>query len=619
MSATLTRVIYGLISFNMKISYNWLQEYFDEKLPAPEHVGAMITMHSFEVDSLETVGTDTVFDFKILPDRAHDCMSHYGIAAEIGMLFDLYPKELAIDAKTTKDFSSHNLVTVTLDDESRCRRATKRVIKNIKVGESPLWLKERLAAIGQRSINNVVDIANFVMFETGQPVHTFDFDKVAGDTKHITIRAAKPGETLKALDGKDYTLDETMLVIADEKEALDIAGIKGGMASGIDEKTTTVMLSVCSFEPTMIRKTRTKLGLKTDASDRFEKGLSPDLVKTALLRLSFLLQRVAGGELSEDFVDVYPQPVEMRHIILSLEYVNSLLGITLSEEGIEGMFRKLGFGTEKIDHSIYRVAVPTNRLDMNLPCDVAEEIIRIMGYDRLTPIDNPHFAENSITNTLFLETTAARKKLLNEGYSEICTSSFSAKGEVEVLASASNKKYLRANLTDGLKESIALNQTNLALLGVDTVKVFEIGAVFTKDGEALHVAYGDKKKVTEVAFETFMKDVDVSAIDTSTSMLSRTSRFKPWSLYPFIVRDIALWVPEQVQSDEIKTVLEENATELLVQEPRLFDEFSKDGKKSYAFRLVFQSFERTLTDDEVNKIMEGITGEIKKHPDWTIR
>ncbi len=610
----------------MKISYNWLQDYFEEKLPSPERIAEEFTLHSFEVESFDVLQSgDTVFDLKILPDRAHDAMSHYGIARELGVLFNLRPKDLKIETRTTEALSSHQLIKVAVEDQSRCRRAMKRVAGNIVVSESPEWLKERLASIGQRSINNVVDVANFVMFELGQPVHTFDFDKIDGDIKHISVRSASQGEKLTALDGKTYTLDETMLVIADQKQALDIAGIKGGESSGVDSTTKSIMLSVCNFEPTMIRKTRTKLGLKTDASDRFERGLSSKLPKLALLRLSYLLQQVAGGEISSDFVDVYPEPEQMRHIAVSLAYINKLLGMELSEEGLEGIFRKLQLSTEKLGHSLYRVDIPSNRLDLMYPCDIAEEIIRVEGYDAL-PIALPQLsASQQIVNPTYYKMLWAREQLLSQGYSEVFTYAFREKGEFEVLASTSNKKCLRANLTDGLKESIALNERNAPLLELDTVKLFEIGTVFTKEGEVINVAYADKKKCIEVSLDEYCKECVVPESYGALLEVAETTnakdvqQFKMWSPYPFIVRDVALWVPEKTNPETIIAIIRANVSDLLVAGPRLFDTFTKEGRTSYAFRLVFQSYERTLTDDEVNTIMIKITTELKQQGGWEIR
>lgn len=608
----------------MKISYNWLQDYFEEKLPEPERVGSLLTMHSFEIDSISSFEGDTIYDIKVLPDRAHDCMSHYGIARELGILLPLAPKLLELELKGESDFETEKIVHVHIENTEKCRRAMKRVVRGIKVAPSPDWLVTRLASVGQRSINNIVDVANFVMLETGQPVHTFDLAKISGDPKEIYIRNAKDGETITALDGKEYTLDDSMLVIADGNGPLDIAGIKGGAASGIDKGTTDVLLSVCNFEPTNIRKTRTKLNLKTDASDRFEKGLSSKTPKLALLRLSHLVHKLAGGELSEDIIDVYPNPESMRHVTVTLRYINSVLGLSLSEEGIEGLFRKLMLGTEKIDHGVYRVAIPTNRLDISIPADIAEEIGRVYGYEKI-PVALLEDTVEPATLPEWKMETAVRNHLFSQGYSEIYTYAFTKKGEVALKNPiASDKGYLRANLSDGFLEAIAFNSTILPLLNLQKfkqLKIFEIGTVFTGEGENTHVVMSEGDKIVEKSINEFCEENDISVSSESNSQLSHVKghRFVSWSQFPFISRDIALWVPEEIKSEEVSAVIKENAGDLLVAGPTLFDTFTKEGRTSYAFRLVFQSMERTLTDTEISEIMTKITKKLESHPNWVIR
>jgi phenylalanyl-tRNA synthetase beta subunit len=220
----------------------------------------------------------------------------------------------------------------------------------------------------------------------------------------------------------------------------------------------------------------------------------------------------------------------------------------------------------------------------------------------------------------------ARKKLLNDGYSEVMTYVFRDKGEVEVLASASDKKFLRTNLTDGLKESLKLNQINAPLLGMNEIKIFEIGTVFKKSGEEIHVAFANKKEVKEMKLEEFcleMPEQNFLALLQSSARTFRlqnfTPTFKMWSLFPFIARDVAVWVPEGVASEKVCQIIKENIGDIVVRGPELFDEFRKDGKISYAFRLVFQLYDRTLTDQEVNDIMIKITNKIKENIGWQVR
>src|SRR3989344_1860698 len=389
----------------MKISYAWLQEYFEEKLPTPEKLADLITMHAFEIDSITPIGhaaskdaacppTDWLLDVKVMPDRAHDCLSYWGIAKEVGTLTGLAVKPMIFPIEGDAAVKTSALVNLKVEDDpstsfdkaqdkslraGKVRRAMKRIAIGVEVGPSPKLLKNRLESVGQRSINNIVDIANFVMLETGQPVHTFDLDKIEGNSKsetlnpkQITIRNAKKGEKIKTLDGREFILDESMLVIADEEKALDIAGIKGGAGSGIDDNTQNVLLSACNFDPINIRQTSKSLGLRTDASLRFEKDISPTLAEIAMDYLSFLVKEIAGGYLASDVIDFYPNKAVAPQISISEDDINRLLGLKIKEKEIEDIFRKLRFEFKKSGFknskkpNFYEVVPPIERRDINI-------------------------------------------------------------------------------------------------------------------------------------------------------------------------------------------------------------------------------------------------------------
>jgi phenylalanyl-tRNA synthetase beta subunit len=340
----------------MKISYQWLSEYFRDPLPSPEALAETITMHAFEVEGIEASGEDHILDIKILPNRAHDCLSYIGIAREVGVLLDREVREPDWTFAGDQSLKTADLLTLTVEDNKLCPRAMKRVAFDVVVGESPEWLRRKLEAHGQRSINSIVDITNLVMLETGQPVHAFDLDKLAGETvKNISIRNAREGETVRALDGKTYELDPEVLVISDYVNPLDIAGVKGGADSSIHAGTKNILLSVCNFEPIRIRKTAVRLGLHTDASRRFEQGISPILAERAMNRLSSLVRELAKGVVSDDVLDVYPQhlvrTVAPYKIGVSRSEVNSLLGTDLSDAAITDIldrFKHAGFMWKKV-------------------------------------------------------------------------------------------------------------------------------------------------------------------------------------------------------------------------------------------------------------------------------
>ncbi|MCE9585452.1 phenylalanine--tRNA ligase subunit beta [Candidatus Nomurabacteria bacterium] len=602
----------------MKISYNWLKWYVPEIVEA-DKLADVFTYHLTEVEGIEKKAeennSDTIFDLNILPNRAHDLLSHHGVARELagqlGIKFNdpspMYkipvskPTNLKIEAKNA-------------------RRYMGRIVRNVKVGPSPEWVKNHLESIGQRSINNIVDATNITMYDCGQPCHAFDLDKLASE--NLIVRYAQEGEMIMTLDGKEIKLKDTDLVIADEKNVLAIAGVKGGKIAEVDENTKNILLEVANFDPTSVRKTSRRLGILTDSSKRFENNFSPELCSFAMLELSALLVEYGFTDF-EEIVDINNSKQIEKKISFSAELVNKKLGINIPVEEIEKILKNYNYTYTKTGES-FEIIIPPLRLDLVIPEDMVEEIGRIYGYDKVIP-EIPHMSDiwKPQVNKVFSQMSWARNKLLNDGYNEVMTYSFCNKGQVEVLASASDKKFLRTNLTDGLKESLVLNKVNSALLGLKEVKIFEIGTVFSKNGEQINVAYGDKKNITEVSLDEFcnqfvMENSGAFALGdigqgTHDALNSPSRTFKMWSLYPFITRDIAIWADENTISEVPANIIKENMGELVVRGPELFDTFKKparpeggDGKISYAFRLIFQSFEKTLTDEEINVYMQKI-------------
>jgi len=606
----------------MKISYNWLKSYIPE-VPSPEKIANAFIYHLCEVESLEKMPDgDVIFDIKILPNRAHDLLSHQGVARELASLLNIKFVDQTPLYKILKAQSTDLKIEIKSD---ACRRYMGRIVRNIKIGPSPKWVAERLESMGQKSINNMVDAANIVMFDCGQPTHVFDLDKVE---EKLVIKEAKEGETITTLDNKDFKLRSSDLIIADKTHALAIAGIKGGKIAEIGNSTKNIILEVANFDPTSVRKTAQSLNIVTDAKKRFENDLSSELCSYAMREFSALILEMCPETIFEEIVDVYPQKQKEQKLAFSLDRISKILGMTVSIKEIEDILKRYNFQYKNSGEK-FEIIVPPLRLDLMNEEDVAEEIGRILGYDKVKPeIPKTNFVPKQ--NEIYSKIKWARNKLFQDGYSEIMTYVFRDKGEVEVLASASDKKFLRTNLTDGLKESLKLNQLNALLLGMQDIKIFEIGTVFKKSVEEMHIAYGDKKGIKEMKLEEFVK---VQGTQKNSSALLyplagtfrlhnfslAENKFKMWSLFPFVVRDIAVWVPEDIKSVEVKKVIKENAGEMVIRGPELFDEFKKGDQISYAFRLVFQSFERTLTDTEVNEIMTKITNKIKEKNGWQAR
>jgi len=620
----------------MKVSQNWLQTFFTAPLPDVQALSDALTFHAFEIEGIEQVRhpmSNFVLDVKVTPNRGHDCLSHRGIAKEISAILNTPMKNDPLCASISLG-PTYSDISLYIEDGNLCRRYVAGYICGVKVGPSPDWLRENLEAIGQRSINNIVDAANFVMFNLGQPLHAFDASKLASKSEQSTVnsqqflihvRNAKKGEKITTLDDKEYALSESMLVIADGNsgKAIGIAGVKGGKTAEVSEATTDIIIESANFDGVSVRKTAQALKLRTDASQRFEQGISPELAGYGMRAVTDLILKVAGGEII-GFVDEYPTPQTAQQISVSVSQANRILGTSLGEKDIADAFTRLGLpykSREATPRGIFEVAVPFERLDLAIPEDLMEEIARIVGYDKIPSAELPPFSKKPEINPNFYAEERAREELIQKGYSEVFTSVFAEKGEREVLNKVGGEKpFLRANLTDGLEQALEKNVRNKDLLGLKEVKLFEIGTVWNSKKEEIVVGrIGEKEKATQTPLSRFKMDTSASGYENLP--LSATERYRPFSKYPFIVRDIALWVPSGTESAQVLDVISAQASNLVVRS-ELFDTFSSGGgsalggkKKtriSYAFRLVLQSFEKTLTDEEANLVMEKVYKKVKK-------
>lgn len=608
----------------MKISYNWLKWYIPDA-PEANKLADVITYHLTEVEGMDKLPDgDTIFDINILPNRAHDLLSHSGVgrelAGQLGIPFT-DPTKTYTDIMAKKEIQKTKLsIDVNTED---CRRFTARIVRNIKVGPSPEWVVKHLESIGSRIINNIVDATNLVMFNCGQPTHAFDLRKFADEK--IIVTNAKPARNASGIanaggdndelklvgrDGIVAKLKEIDIVIANNAgETLSLAGIKGGVNSGVADDTTDILLEVANFNPTSIRKTARRIGVLSDSAKRFENDLSPELCTFAMLELTTLICEMCPDAIVEEVVGYYPNPQTNKTISFTTEFVNKKVGGNIADEDIEKILKNYNFEYTK-DSGNFVLNVPSLRLDLETPTDMAEEIGRIYGYDKLTPI-LPKISFAPKQNDTYQKILAVRNHLVNEGYREVMTYAFGKKGEVEVLASASDKNFLRTNLTDGLKASFEMNRLNAPFLGVDTVKIFEIGTVFKKDKEEIHVGYANKKEVKEITLDEYVTNNNLDYKDSKNiTDKIEPGMFNSWSVYPFITRDLSLWVNNDSDKDIVLEIIKEAGKELIIKDPQILDRFEKEGKISYAFRMVFQSYERTLSDDEINKIMEQINQKV---------
>ncbi|OGG57557.1 hypothetical protein A2853_01665 [Candidatus Kaiserbacteria bacterium RIFCSPHIGHO2_01_FULL_55_17] len=593
----------------MKISREWLQTYFDAPLPEAQVLADALTFHAFEVETVE----DDVLDVKITPNRGHDCLSHRSIAKEFSAIANLPMKDDPLRAVISLEPKT-DVIKITIEDAKLCPRFTGAYIKGVRVGPSPDWLRKQLEAVGQKSINNVVDITNFVMFNIGQPLHAFDAGKLTdkGSTRALTIRLAKKGEKLLGLDDKEYELAPSILVIEDANAGViaSIAGIKGGKPTGIDETTKDIFLEAANWNGVTIRKTSQALKLRTDASDRFQQVISPELTAYGTQAAAKLIAELAGGEIV-GYVDEYPTPQKSWSVSVSTSKVNKVLGTVLADNDVADAFTRLDLPFEK-KSEMFTVAVPFERLDLVIPEDLIEEVARIVGYDKISATELAPFSTKPEVNSNFYAAERARGELISQGYSEVYISVFADKGKREVLNKVGGERpYLRSTLIDGLREAHERNVRNKDLLGLKEIRLFEIGTVWGKEEEQIMLGTADEKGVREEPLKGLTSEI-YDDLPTST-----TERYKIFSRFPFIVRDIALWVPASATAEEVLEVIRSHAGELLVRSEK-FDEFKKGEKTSLAFRLVFQSFDRTLTDEDANARMESVYKAVKEKG-WEVR
>lgn len=452
----------------------------------------MIIKHGFEVEGIKKDAKDTLFDISILSNRP-DCFSHIGIAREISAILGMkliLPKIKKSGAKNIA--AAKSLIDVKIEAPAACLRYVARIVTGIKIGPSPKWVQERLTACGLRSINNVVDSTNYVMLETGQPLHAFDWDKLQNSeskskVKKIIVRFAAKGETIDALGDKKYELTPQMLVIADETGALALAGIKGGKRAEISGDTKTIVIESANFNSRMVRGASRNLGLRTDASHLFEHGIDPDGAAGVSERVADLIVQTSGGQVLAGAIDRYPQPVRVKKIILGLERIENLLGVDVQSAQVKKKLELLGFSVRKGAGLSLEVVSPTRRIDVSIAEDLIEEVGRIMGYDRVLPELPSAAILPAVRNYDWLWKNGAKDALVSCGYSETRNYSFISHQDCEAFGCEedgllevknpvnADLRFLRPSLLINLLKNIAGNSNRPSLWQ------FEIGKVFAAD------------------------------------------------------------------------------------------------------------------------------------------
>ncbi|MGB2791611.1 MAG: phenylalanine--tRNA ligase subunit beta [Candidatus Moraniibacteriota bacterium] len=506
-------------------------------LPEGAEVGISLT------DFLSSA--DSVLDVKILPDRGHDCLSHVGLAREIaaleGRVFDYDYDGLILPKSNDK----HSF-TISLDAGEKSLRYIGALVRDVTVGTSPKWLVDRLSVFGMRSINNIVDATNLIMLELGQPLHAFDWDIIAGsEQKVIGPRFAKFGETLTLLDGKSYVLGAEDIVIADDDRALALGGIMGGADSGVTVETKNVFFEAANFDPVSIRRTRTRLGIESDASARFEKGLSSDLTERALARLLEVVAHIAGSE-EASIVDEHKILAVSKSIEFSPHEVTTLLGADISTKEMMTLLKLRGFGVSLAGKNI-SVTPPLYRIDVESVADIAEEIGKGIGYDRIES-EAPNFLfASTLEDPIRSHEASVRAHLSANGFTETLNYSFYSESDAKQLhlnrdehLSLENpmnpdQALVRRSLLPGLLKNIQFNGRRF-----QNIRMFELGKAYKlSEGVVLETRF------VSGAVRISSKHDEAVSFSTLTSDVARLlgALRVSYSIRPHQGTELSLWHP----------------------------------------------------------------------------
>ncbi len=643
---------------------------------------------------------DTIFDIKVTPNRP-DCLSVIGIAHEVAALTG-QATHIPDPTYAEEGEPIQNFISIEIADPDLCSRYCASLVTGVKIGPSPQWMQQRLLAGGMRPISNVVDTTNYVMLEYGQPLHAFDYTQIKG--KKIIVRRARNDEVLYTLDGMKRDLNPNMLVIADEKDPIALAGVMGGAESEVIDSTTSILLESANFNDVSIRRTSIKLNLRSEASSRFEKGISPELAPIALRRATQLLTDLAGGKAAKGIADVYPGKTERKPILLPKERVRRVLGLELTTERTQKVLESLGFSCKSAGASgDLTVTVPYWRTDVKMADDLAEELARIIGYDEIpTTLLSSEIPEQVPAAMLTLKENI-RDLMVGCGMQEVITYSLVSQATLDKVdpqhklgpalrvanPMSSEQEYLRTSLRLGLLTSFASNEKHEN----DGIRLFEVGRVYlprandlpdereivvgilggprldrswlsgedatdffdTKgiletlfdrlkakasfkpaedqilltgktaeivvDGQKIGVV-GELHPKTAASFEIATQPIILFEIDLAKLLPFSWAgyRYRPIPRFPGNTRDIALILDIGIAASKVQEVMKSFS---LVDQVTVFDVYTGEqlpaGKKSLAFSVRFQSAERTLTDEEVNKAQQQIIDRLQRDFGATLR
>ena len=620
---------------------------------------------------------ECVVDFEITSNRP-DCLSVIGLARETAVT---YGRPFDLKKPVVKECGDdiNNYIKINVLNKELCMRYTGRVVKNVKIKESPAWLKRRLEACGVRSINNIVDITNYVMLEYGQPMHAFDLRTI--ESGEINVRTAKNGEVMRTLDGVDHTLDESVLVIADGVKPVAVAGVMGGENSEIENDTPVILFESATFKGSSVRLTAKKLGMRTESSSRFEKGLDPNNTMDAVNRACELINMLDAGDVVSGIIDVCGNIPEKRCIEFRPQKINAFLGTDIAEDVMVKILELLDF--EVKDNSVY---VPTYRADVEGEADVAEEIARIYGYDNIP--STLLTAETTVggKNDVQIAECNIKDTLTALGLFETKTWTFTSPSIYDKLLMENDDPFVISN---PLGEEMSVMRTTVAdsMLNVistnynyrnESAGFFEIAKKFKKGGDrglaieekdivigmyGKDVDYYSLKGIVEQLFlkfgicdyefavesaikmyhpgqtakvtvnreqiaivgrvhPTVLKSYEIgvpvymATVSFEKLFKNSTSEktYKPLPKFPAVTRDLAIVLKDDIAVSEIEKIFKSQKTDI-IESYTLFDVYRGkqvgEGNKSVAYSLVFRTSDRTLTDDEVNPVIDNIVKKLE--------
>lgn len=684
----------------MAVSINWLKDYVDFS-STPQELAHSLTMAGIAIEGVEEQAGDYTLELDLTPNRG-DCLGMINLAREIAALNHSKVKVPVLNI-AENDENIHDYIKVDIKDADLCYRYAARVVKNVKLKASPDWMQERLLNSGIRPINNIVDITNYVMLETNQPLHAFDYD-LLGQDKKIVVRRAVKGEKITTLDEVERELDSEILLITDNGRPVALAGVMGGLNTEITDNTVNVLLESACFNGVSIRKTSRKLALRSDSSVRFEKGADVNGIVFAINRAADLMQELGEAEVVAGICDQYPDPLLPRQILLRSERVNNLLGTNLSAADIKGFIEDLAFKTSDEAEGIL-VYIPSYRPDIEMEVDLIEEVARLYGYDLieaslpggnttrggLTPyqsfkdklkdlmsrtfyeimnysfispryfdmlglpedsslrevvkVANPLSEEQSVMRTILLPgmlDTVSRnlaRKNSNLAFFEMGSVFYLQDSELPserlklsaVVAGKLDINWLKNNLEMDFYYLKGILENFLMQLGIEDISfVAESGPGYHPGRSAVICCQGLELGVIGEIHPQVRQNFSIKpracAFELDVASLfelsNRRIMLDSITKYPAVERDLAILLREDIPAVEVLAAIKAAGTDIL-QNILLFDIYSGDqvagGFKSMAFRMTFQSKERTLTEADVSTVMDGIMAALEQKLQASLR